>query len=94
MLVFQSLPSLQRRLQVVSAAIEAHPMSSETFQRAQAVITAHGNDDDALIERELAEQNLPKVTDLGRQVFQGAVSFARLHRERFKLEKRIAKLSQ
>jgi len=85
---------LQAKLESVDAAIATHQLSSEPVTRAHAIIEAIGKDNKALLERELAEQRLPDLEELGRIQLRGTASLWKLHRERNKVVKKIEKLTK
>jgi hypothetical protein len=79
---------LQAELESVDAAIATHELASEPATRAHAIIEAIGKDNKELLERELAEQELPDLEELGRIQLRGSASWWKLHRDRNRVVKR------
>ena len=85
----ESLEELKARLEAVDAEIPSHPLSSKQVEAAQAIVEARENKDAEEVSRELAEQNLPSLEELGKIQVQSTVGWWKLHRKRNNLTKKI-----
>ena len=94
MIEHKSVSTLETKLESVDAAVASHPLSSETVKRAHAIIEAIGKDNKELVERELAEHGLPGLEELGRMQLRGTVSWLKLRNQRYRVVKKIEKLTK
>lgn len=85
----ESLEGLKAKLDAVDAEIASHPLSSDRVKAAQAIVKARENKDTEEVSRELADQNLPSLEELGKIQVNGTVSWWKLHRKRNNLVKKI-----
>ncbi len=85
----QSRSVLQGKLDSVNASIAAHPLSSVSVKQAHAIIEAREKSDKEGVARELAEQGLPDLPELGKIQVQSTVSWWQLHRQQNKLIKKL-----
>ncbi|MEJ1191780.1 hypothetical protein [Pseudarthrobacter sp. CCNWLW207] len=85
----ESLEGLKAKLDAVDAEIASHPLSSDRVKTAQAIVEARANKDTEEVSRELADQNLPSLEELGKIQVNGTVSWWKLHRKRNNLVKKI-----
>lgn len=86
------LPRLRAELARVRAAIDAHPYNAPRLRRAKELIEARrGQCSPEELDAELFARGLPGLAECGRITAAGLVSFARLHRRRARLERRIAR---
>lgn len=84
---------LKARLAEVEREIAAHPLASEAVTRAHAIIDSDGKGDPAELQRQLAAHGLPSPEELGRIQLAGTASWWSLHRQKRKLEAKIARRS-
>jgi len=87
----ESLEELEAKLEAVDADIASHPLSSDRVKAAQAIVEARGNKDTEEVSRELADQNLPSLEELGKLQVDSTISWWKLHRKRNNLVKKIAR---
>ena len=64
------------------------------MKKAHAIIEATGKDDKELVERNLADQGLPGLGELGKMQLRGTMSLLKLSRQRNKAVKKIEKLTK
>lgn len=76
----------------VAAEIAAHPFASPQVIAAHALIDAHQGEVAEAINRQLAEQQLPSLDELGRVTASHTFSWWQLHRRHQKLAKAIERL--
>ena len=87
----ESLEELEAKLEAVDAEIASHPLSSERVKAAQAIVEALGTQDTEKVSKELADQNLPSLEELGKVQVDSTMSWWKLHRKRNNLVKKIAR---
>ena len=87
----ESLEELEAKLEAVDAEIASHPLSSERVKAAQAIVEALGTKDTEKVSKELADQNLPSLEELGKVQVDSTMSWWKLHRKRNNLVKKIAR---
>lgn len=87
----ESLEELEAKLEAVDAEIASHPLSSERVKAAQAVVEALGTQGTEKVSKELADQNLPSLEELGKVQVDSTMSWWKLHRKRNNLVKKIAR---
>jgi len=81
--------TLRRRLAIVNERIAEHPLSSEEFTRARAVVAQRTDDGPQAVNAELRAQGVPSLGAQARLIVRRAGSLARLNRKRLRLETRI-----
>ena len=86
----RTVEQLRIALAAVDGEISEHPFSSPRVQAAQALTDAMHGQDSSKIDAELKRNALPSTEELGRITLTGMRSWAKLHRSKQKLEKRIA----
>jgi len=66
--------------------------SSDLEEATQVIVNNEGTKYPSAVEKEFSEKGLPKSGDMVKQQFRDLARFSRLHRERKKIEKKLAKL--
>jgi len=90
----RSLEELTAELDAILAKIAAHPFQSPLVVAASEVLGAHEGEDRVAIDRALAEQHLPSLTELGKMTVRSMYSLVRLQHKRYKLVEAIARLKR
>jgi hypothetical protein len=85
----RSVDGLRAELEEVEALISAHPLASPRIRAAHEIVGNEESGDAADIDRQLADDGLPSVEELGRTQVAGSWSWWKLHRRRRKLRRRI-----
>jgi hypothetical protein len=94
-----SLRRRQRREQLqaesasVNREISEHPFASGPMRAAQSVIDSMRGREPEAIDADLQKNSLPSTQEVGRITASGMGSWARLHRVKMKIEKRIRRLN-
>ncbi len=88
-----SREALEAKLESINASIDAHPLSSEKVKRANVIVEAHDSGDVEAISRELAEQGLPDLIELGKITSRSMTSLAYLFYQRRKLTEKLERLA-
>lgn len=86
----KDLEELKAELSTVEAEISKHPLASEPIRQAQEIVEKDKGKDEAAISRELKENGLPDLAELGKVQLSGSGSWWKLHRKKNKLEKAIS----
>lgn len=89
----RSPEQLQAALASVDREISEHPFSSAPMQAAQRLIDTMRGREPTAIDAELEKNALPSTQEVGRITASGLASWARLHRTKMKIEKRIQRLN-
>ncbi|MCC9176817.1 MULTISPECIES: hypothetical protein [unclassified Arthrobacter] len=84
--------SLQRQLDSMNRRIQDHPLNSEKFTRARALVKESSVEDRVEVSATLREQGLPGVGAQMRMLALGLASLARLNRKRLRLENMLSEL--
>ncbi|MEN2737890.1 hypothetical protein ABCS02_08875 [Microbacterium sp. X-17] len=87
----KDINELKLRLQLVNEQIAQHPLNSDLMKASNDVVESRGAKNVSAVEDELAVNELLPLEEIGRTTVTGLRSFARLHRLRRKLERRIAR---
>src|SRR6218665_3587700 len=90
----RSLEELTAELDAILAKIAAHPFQSPLVVAASEVLGAHDGEARVAIDRALAEQPLPSLTELGKMTVRSMYSLVRLQYKRYKLVEAIARLKR
>jgi hypothetical protein len=85
---------VRRRLDTVNAQIAAHPLRSDQFVLARAVVARTQSAGDEAVKSALREQALPAPRVQMRMMALGLASLARLNRRRIRLERQVAQLDR
>jgi len=88
----RNLVDLQKKLQLVKADLAAHPYNSPEAIRIREITDQLREKGPEFINQELSKKGLPSLADAGKIVIKGLRSFAKLHRKKHKLEKKISLL--
>ena len=88
----QSLKELQAKLASANAAVAAHPLASDRVTRAHAIIESIDSDDKELVNKKLAEEDLPDLAEIGLLTMRHSVSWWKVNRERNKIVEKLEKL--
>ena len=86
----KNLEALRAELSEVETKISEHPLASPPVRHAQAIVEHNESKDQAAISRELAENGLPDLAELGKVQVAGSASWWMLHRKKTTLETAIA----
>ena len=78
--------SVRRQLEEVNRRLRNHPLNSDEFTRARALMKGTSPEDRAEVNAALREQGLPGVGTQMRMMLFGLGSLARLNRRRLRLE--------
>ena len=78
--------SIRRQLEEVNRRLRDHPLNSEEFARARALMKDTSVEDHTAVAAALREQGLPGVGTQMRMMLFGLTSLARLNRKRLHLE--------
>ncbi|WP_152970010.1 hypothetical protein [Arthrobacter sp. Edens01] len=79
-----------RQLDQINRRIAKHPLNSEKFTRARALMREAPAEERGTVSAALREQDLPSVPTQMRMMLFGLTSLARLNRRRIKLEEQLA----
>lgn len=82
--------SVQRQLDQVNRRLLDHPLNSEKFTRARALMKESSAEDQDEIRAALQKRGLPGVGTQMRMMALGLPSLARLNRQRLRLENRLS----
>ncbi|WP_307223706.1 hypothetical protein [Microbacterium arborescens] len=81
----------ERELEEVLRRIAESPLSSEKFQEANSLIEQLDGEDPSVVNDSLASRGLPSLDALGKMQLKHGLAFGRLHRRRYKLEKKLGR---
>ncbi|MGZ0066960.1 hypothetical protein [Microbacterium sp. Yaish 1] len=81
----------ERELDDVLRAIADHPLSSEEVRQANSLIEQLDGEDPSVVNDSLASRGLPSLDALGKMQLKHGLAFGRLHRRRYKLEKKLGR---
>lgn len=87
----KNLDALRAELSAIETRISGHPLASPPIRHAQDIVEHDKSKDQATIGRELAENGLPDLAELGKVQVSGSGSWWKLHRKKNKLEAEIAR---
>jgi len=82
--------ALRERLERINSRIAAHPLNSEQFLRARAVVSQAGDAERSEVDATLREQGLPGLGAQTKMMMVGLASLARLNRKRIRLEEKLS----
>ncbi len=90
------LDTLRGKLDFVNVEIDNHPYNSEEVRASNEIIENSKKEKKTAsdINLELSLRGLPSLEQGGQTILKGMRSFAKLHRTRVRLEKRINKLGR
>lgn len=81
----------ERELDRVLRDIADSPLSSEVFRQANSLIEELGGEDPPVINEALMTRGLPRLDELGKMQAKHGFRFARLHRRRHKLARKLSR---